>query len=149
MSAGDQRIREAFVELADTLVADYDVIDFLHVLTLRTTALLDVTACGVMVVDHRQALNLVAASSEQTRLLELFQLQNAEGPCFDSYNSQAPVQAPDLTEMIRRWPQFAPRAIEVGYAAVHALPMRLRETTIGAVNLFSDAVGSLSVESIG
>ncbi|HEU5158432.1 MAG TPA: GAF and ANTAR domain-containing protein [Streptosporangiaceae bacterium] len=148
MSVGDPRIRDAFIELADTLVADYDLIDFLHVLTLRTVELLDVTACGLLVADHRGVLNLVAASSEQMRLLELFQLQNAEGPCLDSFNTQSPVQCPDLSKVGDRWPHFAPRAIETGYIAVQALPMRLRESTIGAVNLFNDTVGVLDPEAI-
>ena len=148
MRVSEGLVRDAFVELADTLVADYDVIDFLHMLALRAVEVLDVTACGLLVADHHQALNLVAASSEQTRLLELFQLQNSEGPCLDCYSSQAPVQCADLTQFAQRWPQFAPRAIETGYAAVQALPMRLRDTTIGAMNLFTDVIGFLEPEAI-
>jgi hypothetical protein len=147
-SVGDPRVRDTFVELADTLVADYDVMDFLHMLTLRTVELLEVTACGVLVVDHRGVLNLVAASSEQTRLLELFQLQNVEGPCLDSFNSQAPVQCPDLAMVGDRWPRFAAQAIATGFSAVQALPMRLRDITIGAVNLFSDTAGALDPEAV-
>jgi hypothetical protein len=148
MSTSDQQIRDTFIDLADTLVADYDVIEFLHTLALRTVELLDVTACGLLVVDHHDFLNMVAASSEQTRLLELFQLQNSEGPCLDSFNVREPVQCPDLSQVVERWPRFAPRAIEVGFAAVHALPMRLRDTTIGAMNLFSDSAGALAPEAI-
>ena len=148
MTVSDRRTRDAFVELTDTLVADYDVIDFLHMVSLRSVELLGVTACGLLVADHRQILNLVAASSEQTRLLELFQVQNAEGPCLDCYNSRAPVQCPDLGEAVERWPLFAPKAIETGYAAVQALPMRLRDSTIGVVNLFSDTAGGLDAEAI-
>jgi ANTAR domain/GAF domain len=148
MIVSDRRIRDAFIELADTLVADYDVIEFLHMLALRAVELLNVTACGLLVADHRNVLNLVAASSEQTRLLELFQLQNAEGPCLDSYHSQTPVQCPDLSEVADRWPRFASRAVEIGFVAVQALPMRLRDTTVGAVNLFSDTVGALEPDAI-
>jgi hypothetical protein len=148
MSTTDRRVRDAFVELADTLVADYDVIDFLDTLALRTVDLLDVTACGLLLVDHHQILNLVAASSEQTRLLELFQLQNSEGPCLECYTSGAPVQCPDLTEVGQRWPLFAPAAVDTGYLAVQALPMRLRDTTIGALNLFSDVSGALDPEAV-
>src|SRR6266545_5635781 len=130
MTTTDRRVREAFVELADTLVADYDVIDFLDMLALRAVDLLDVTACGLLLVDHHQILNLVAASSEQTRLLELFQLQNSEGPCLDCYTSGAPIHCSDLSEVTERWPLFAPAALATGYTAVQALPMRLRDTTI-------------------
>jgi len=148
MSTTDRRVRETFVQLADTLVADYDVIDFLDMLALRTVDLLDVTACGLVLVDHNQVLNLVAASSEQTRLLELFQLQNSEGPCLECYRSGAPVQCPDLTQVAERWPLFAPAAIDSGFVAVHALPMRLRDSTIGAMNLFGAVSGTLDAEAV-
>jgi transcriptional regulator with GAF, ATPase, and Fis domain len=148
MSTTDQRVRETFVQLADTLVADYDVIDFLDMLALRAVDLLDVTACGLVLVDHHQVLNLVAASSEQTRLLELFQLQNSEGPCLDCYTSGVPVQCADLAQVAERWPLFAAAAIETGYTSVQALPMRLRDSTIGAMNLFSAESGTLDAEAI-
>jgi transcriptional regulator with GAF, ATPase, and Fis domain len=148
MSTIDRRARDTFVELADTLVADYDVIDFLDMLARRAVDLLGVTACGLLLVDHHQVLNLVAASSEQTRLLELFQLQNSEGPCLDCYHTGMPVHSSDLAEVEERWPLFAPAAIDTGYAAVQALPMRLRDATIGAMNLFSAAPGALDPEAI-
>jgi len=144
----DRQVRDTFVELADTLVADYDVIDFLDTLARRAVDLLSVTACGLLLADHYQALNLVAASSEQTRLLELFQLQNSEGPCLECYHSAAPVHCPDLTQADDRWPLFAPAARATGYAAVQALPMRLRDTTIGAMNLFNAAPGALDDEAV-
>jgi transcriptional regulator with GAF, ATPase, and Fis domain len=148
MSTIDRRARDTFVELADTLVADYDVIDFLDMLARRAVDLLSVTACGLLLVDHNQVLNLVAASSEQTRLLELFQLQNSEGPCLDCYHTGMPVQCPDLTQVGERWPLFAPAAIDTGYGAVQALPMRLRNATIGAMNLFSAAPEAMDPESV-
>jgi transcriptional regulator with GAF, ATPase, and Fis domain len=148
MITNDRQVRHAFVELADTLVADYDVIDFLDMLAQRAVDLLGVTACGLLLVDHHQVLNLVAASSEQTRLLELFQLQNSEGPCLDCYHSGAPVRCPDLTQVDQRWPLFASAARDTGYAAVHALPMRLRDLTIGAMNLFSAGRGTLDDDAI-
>jgi hypothetical protein len=140
--------RQTFVELADTLVTDYDVIDFLDFLAHRVVELLAVTACGVLVADHHGTLNLLAASSEQTRLLELFQLQNAQGPCLDSYRSGEGVHCEDLTQTQVRWPLFAPAAVATGYRAVHALPMRLREEVIGAVNLFSAEPGPLDSEDV-
>jgi transcriptional regulator with GAF, ATPase, and Fis domain len=148
MSSIDRRARDTFIELADTLVADYDVIDFLDMLARRAVDLLGVTACGLLLVDHHQVLNLIAASSEQTRLLELFQLQNSEGPCLDCYHTGMPVHSPDLAEVEERWPLFAPAAIDTGYAAVQALPMRLRDATIGAMNLFSATPGALDSEAV-
>ncbi|GAA3605459.1 GAF and ANTAR domain-containing protein [Nonomuraea rosea] len=144
----NQLARQTFVDLADTLVTDYDVIDFLDLLAHRIVELLAVTACGVLVADHHGTLNLLAASSEQTRLLELFQLQNAQGPCLDSCRSGDSVHCEDLSQAEGRWPLFASAAVATGYRAVHALPMRLREEIVGAVNLFSAEPGPLSSEDI-
>jgi GAF domain-containing protein len=132
----DQRITETLVELADTLVLGFDGIDFLHTLTERCVQLLGVDAAGILLVDQRGTLNLVAASTEQTRLLELFQLQNEEGPCLDCYHSGQSVACTDLAALPQRWPRFAAAAHEQGFAAVQAVPMRLREQILGALNLF-------------
>src|ERR1700736_2019294 len=120
-------LSETFVELTDTLVAGFDVIDFLHVLTDRSVQLLEVSAAGLLLADPRGELRVVAASSEAAPLLELFQLQNDKGPCLDCFRSGRPVAAADLAAAAARWPQFAPAARQAGFAAVHALPMRLRE----------------------
>ena len=130
-----------FVELTDTMVADFDVIDFLHVLTDRSVQLLDVSAAGLLLADPRGPLRVVAASSETVRLLELFQLQNDQGPCLDCFKAGQPVAAADLAAEARRWPRFAPAARRAGFAAVQALPMRLRDQVIGALNLFRAAPG--------
>jgi transcriptional regulator with GAF, ATPase, and Fis domain len=137
-----QLLSETFVELTDTMVVGFDVIDFLHVLTDRSVQLLDVSAAGLLLADPRGELRVVAASSEAVRLLELFQLQNDQGPCLDCYRSGQPVQAADLNAEAARWPRFAPAALRAGFAAVQALPMRLREQVIGALNLFRAQVGA-------
>ncbi|MFD7157315.1 GAF and ANTAR domain-containing protein [Kribbella sp. NPDC059898] len=148
MSTSDRRVREVFIELSDTLVADFDIIEFLDRLTARCTELLDVAACGILLVDHHGALNLVAASSEQARLVELVQLQNLEGPCLDAFTTGRPVQYADLRDGGSPWQSFAVAAVEAGYLSVQALPMRLRDTTLGAVNLFSEELGPLSTETV-
>ena len=134
-------LSETFVELADTMVASFDVIDFLHALTDRTVRLLDVSAAGLLLADPRGELRVVAASTERARLLELFQLQNDQGPCLDCFRSGQPIAASDLTAEAGRWPRFAAAADHAGFAAVQALPMRLREQTIGALNLFRAVAG--------
>ena len=136
-----QLLSETFVELTDTMVAGFDVIDFLHVLTGRSVQLLDVSAAGLLLADPRGELVVVAASSEAARLLELFQLQNDQGPCLDCFRSGQPVTAADLTIQPDRWPRFAAAARDAGFTAVQALPMRLREQVIGALNLFRAAPG--------
>jgi transcriptional regulator with GAF, ATPase, and Fis domain len=137
-------LTDTFVELTDTMVADFDMIDFLHVLTNRSAQLLNVSAAGLLLADPRGELRVVAASSEAARLLELFQLQNDQGPCLDCFRTGQPVEAADLTVAAQRWPRFAPAARQVGFAAVQAVPMRLREQVIGALNLFSVNAGALT-----
>jgi transcriptional regulator with GAF, ATPase, and Fis domain len=134
-------LSETFVELTDTMVADFDVIDFLHLLTDRSVQLLDVSAAGLLLADPRGELRVVAASSEAARLLELFQLQNLQGPCLDCFRSGRPVTVADLGAEAVRWPRFAPAARKAGFAAVQALPMRLRDQCIGALNLFRAGPG--------
>ena len=143
----DQRITQTLVELADTLVLGFDGIEFLHTLTERCVQLLDVDAAGILLIDQRGNLNLVAASTEQTRLLELFQLQNHDGPCLDCYHSGQGVACADLTTAPQRWPQFATAARDQGFAAVQAVPMRLREQILGALNLFRCSPDAIPVDA--
>ena len=137
----EQMLAAAFVELADTLVADFDVVDFLHGLANRCVGLLEVDAAGLMLADQRGSLRVVASSSEQARLVELFQLQHDQGPCLECFQTGVPVAEPELAAATGRWPSFAPAALEAGFASVQALPMRLRDEVIGAVNLFRHATG--------
>ncbi len=113
-----QLLSETFVELTDTMVAGFDVIDFLHVLTDRSVQLLDVSAAGLLLADPRGELRVVAASSQAARLLELFQLQNDQGPCLDCFRTGRPVAAADLAAEAPRWPRFAAAAEQAGFAAV-------------------------------
>jgi hypothetical protein len=139
----ERLLAAAFVELADTLVTDFDVADFLHGLADRCVQLLKVDAAGLMLADQRGSLQVIASSSEQSRLVELFQLQNDQGPCLECYRSGRPVSEADLAAAGQRWPLFAPAAAGAGFGAVQALPMRLRDEVIGAVNLFRHAPGRL------
>jgi GAF domain-containing protein len=137
----DQRLAQTFVELADTLVAGFDLMEFLHTLTERCVELLEVDAAGLLLADGRGALRLVAASTEQARVAELFQIQNDEGPCVDCFRSGQAVIISDISadDVAKRWPRFAPATLKMGFAGVHAIPMRLRDQVIGTLNLFRSA----------
>ncbi|HZN73718.1 MAG TPA: GAF and ANTAR domain-containing protein [Micromonosporaceae bacterium] len=144
----ERQLAEAFVEIADTLVDDFDVMDFLHQLTIRCAQVLGVSAAGVLLADQRGALRVVAASTEQTRLLELLQLQTDQGPCPECFHTGRPVAVADLTTATHRWPRFVTAARQIGFASVHALPMRLRTDVIGALNLFDSQPGALDEDTI-
>jgi GAF domain-containing protein len=129
-------LARALVELADTLVADFDVVELLTRLTDRCVDVLDVGAAGLMLVSLEGDLRVMASSSEAIRVLELFEVQSQEGPCLDCYRTGRPVVNQDLAVANGRWPRFAAEALAAGICAVHALPMRLRGNIIGALNLF-------------
>lgn len=135
----ERQLVATFVEVADTLVDDFDVIDLLHTLAERCVQLLDVEAAGIMLIDQRGQLHAAAASTENARLVELFELQSDAGPCVDCCRSGEAVVNADLEAEAERWPRFAEAARRSGFVAVHALPLRLRDTVIGALNLFSSA----------
>lgn len=131
------------MHLADTLTDDYDVIDFLHVLVARCTELVNVDDAGVMLADPAGQLHAVAASTEQVRLLELFEVQNQDGPCLDAYRTGEVVHASDLAQRQRDWPTFAEEALRNGFRSAYSVPMQLRDETIGAINLLSSEVKDL------
>jgi transcriptional regulator with GAF, ATPase, and Fis domain len=144
----DERLVDTFVELADTLIDDFDVIDFLHLLVDRCVELLDVDAAGLLLADQRGHLQLIASSNEHVRVLELFQLQNDEGPCLEAYATGVRVSTADLHVNGNQWARFASAATNAGFSAVDALPMRLRSQVIGALNLFRAEPGELSVTAL-
>src|SRR4051812_16636926 len=102
----ESTIVDAFVRLSDTLVADYDVIKFLQFLTQRCVELVDVDEAAVMLASPSGHLQAVASSSERSRLLELFELQNEDGPCLDAYRTGTVVSVADLAQERERWPSF-------------------------------------------
>jgi len=136
--ARERRLAEIFVEVADSLVEDFDVIDLLQRLSARCVELLDVSAAGILLVDAHGELQIIAASDEHTRLLELFALQQDQGPCVECYRTGRARTNIDLSrpEATAGWPRFAVRARETGYTVTHALPLRLRNRVVGALNLF-------------
>ena len=143
-----ERLAEVFVEVADTLVDEFDLIEFLQRLAAHTSDLFDARAAGLLLADHRGRLQLMAASDERSEMLELFQVQAREGPCQDCYTQGTAVINADLTQAGDRWPTFAPRAVAAGYRSVHAFPLRLRNQTLGALNVFGTDTGRMDATDI-
>jgi GAF domain-containing protein len=134
----ERLLARTFLRLADTLVDDFDVVDFLHRLSADSVDILGAEAAGVMLDDGRGGLRLIASSEERMRLLELFELQAAQGPCMDAFRTGATLQA-DEAEGHRRWPGFADVAGDVGFRLMCAVPLQLRGRVIGALNLFRES----------
>jgi GAF domain-containing protein len=140
----ETRVLDAVVSLVDTLLEDFDVVDLLTELTERCAELLDVAAAGFLLADPLDQLRLMAATTEQARELELFQLQADEGPCVDCYATGQPISVADLKVAAARWPRFVPAALDAGFASVHAVPMRAAGIVLGALGLFGTDSGELN-----
>lgn len=135
---------EAFVTLADTMVDDYDIVDLLHGLVERCSELMIATDAGILLPDRDGTLEVVASTSERSRLIGLFQLGAGEGPCVEAYETGRPITVDNFATTYARWPRFATAAAELGYESMHAIPLRLRKETIGSLNLFRDRTGGFS-----
>lgn len=145
----ERAVVAAFVSIANTLSAGgYDTVDLYSSLTEDCARLLDVASAGLLLADGHGRLHLAAASSERTEDVEHFQLQRDEGPCVDCFREGAPVYVADLRQERARWPQFVPAAEAAGFRSVHALPMRLRDTVLGALGLFGTRVGTLDKDDL-
>ena len=141
-----ERLADVFVDVADTLVTDFDLIDFLHTVARHAAEVTGTAEVGLMLADSDGRLHYMASSSESAKLLELLQLQNSEGPCLECFHSGEPIAETDLREAYDRWPVFARRAVGSGVLSVHAFPMRLRDQVIGAMNLFREERVALPAE---
>lgn len=144
----EQRLTRVFVELADTLVDEFDALDFLATLTDRSVELLGADAAGVILLDVHDVLHVVASTSDRVQLLELFELQNDEGPCLDCFQTGRAVINVGAEEARTRWPQFSAALAEVGFQSAHAIPLRLRDSVVGAMNLFCVADSRLSDDHV-
>jgi len=144
----ESQLSAAFIKLADTLVTDFDVIGLLHWLVEECTLILDTEAGGLMLVDPAGQLQLVASTSEEANLVEVFQLAAGRGPCLDCFHTGKPVTVGDIEMDHAHWPEFAGEAVKLGFRSVHATPLRLRGQVIGTMNLFSRKVGALAPEDI-
>lgn len=142
----EHRLVDTFVSLTDTLVDDYDVVDLLQNLVDSAVDLFDAAAAGILLVNQTQELEVMASTSERSSFVGLLQLNAGEGPCVECFATGRPVSVSNTAEMEERWPRFAAMSKESGFASVHAIPMRLRDTTLGSLNLFRETEGPLNPE---
>ncbi|POH63667.1 MULTISPECIES: GAF and ANTAR domain-containing protein [Cryobacterium] len=140
----EERINDAFVRVAGSLVADYDIVDLLSTLVYTCTQLLDVQAGGILLADGTGMLELVASTSEEAEIVEVMIVAAGAGPCIDCYQTGAVVSVPDIETDPRDWPRFRRTALDQGFRAAHATPLRLHGEVIGAMNLLSTEAGALS-----
>ncbi len=141
-------LARTLVELADSLVADFDVVELITLVADRCVDVLDVAAAGLMLATADGELRVLASSSEAMRVLELFEVQADEGPCVDCYRTGEPIVNLRLDAVDGRWPTFGPKAYEAGFRSVHALPMRLRKQTIGALNMYRVDEGEMRASDV-
>ena len=144
----DEWLARTFIELADTLVAEFDVIDFMCTLVDRCTELLESSEVGLALADANGQLRVLASSTERMRVLELIEVQSDEGPCRDCFRDGAPVVNQRLDAADSLWPTFAAQARAAGFQMVHALPLRLRDETIGAMNIFNPGLSELTLQEV-
>ncbi|WP_258070704.1 GAF and ANTAR domain-containing protein [Pseudoclavibacter sp. AY1F1] len=137
----DTQLLETFAVLADTLVAGYDVVDLLQTLVDRCQSLLEVTAAGILLADEHGDLELVVSTSEAASVVETMQISADAGPCIQSFTEGSIVAVEDIREAPDSWLMFKESALEHGYLAVQAVPLKLRDTTIGTLNLLRATPG--------
>jgi GAF domain/ANTAR domain len=143
----ERRLARVFVELADSLIDDFDVLEFLSVLVERCVELLDIAAAGIVLSDQKGGWRMAAASCEGVRQVESFAIQAEDGPCLDCVRTGQAVSSADLEEE-RRWGRFAPAALAVGFRTTHVVPMRLRRTVIGAMSLLNTDAAEIDEMSV-
>lgn len=141
--AREALLAQTLVQMAESLVDDFDLVDLLTLLSDRCVEILDVAAAGLMLASADGTLRRMASSSEAMTVLEVFEEESEEGPCPDCYRTGVAVINVDLAVVDGRWSLFAPRALAAGFRSVHALPMRVRGQTIGALNLFREDEGQM------
>jgi len=145
----ERQLTAAFVTLADTLVADYDVVDLLQTLVDTCRDLLDASAAGIMLADSATGeLAVVASTSEKSRLVEVMQLSSGFGPCVECFHTGTAVSVSDVDDLGDRWPGFREAVLEQGFRSVHGVPLRLRGRVIGTLNLFRALPGEMSAEDL-
>lgn len=144
----ERKVSELYVRLSDTLVSGYDVSEFLQMLVEGCKDVLEVDVVGVLLEKRDGELSVSAASDEEMRTLEALELQTRGGPCFDAYTQQQQVVVEDLEACRDRWPQFVEKALDLGFRCGHAFPLRRREDTLGALDMYKEAPAPFTEDDV-
>lgn len=139
--SSEQRLTEAYVELADCGPGQFDIADFLRRLAHRSVELLDAAGASVMLADNHGQLKLVASSSPGIRVAEAPDPRVGSGPGPEAYLSGRPVTCTDLDDVPERWEGFAALARAAGYRSAHAWPLRHQDQVLGAIELYGANTG--------
>lgn len=140
----EHKLLGVFVNLADTLVDDFDIVDVLQRLVDDCISLFDASAAGILLLSPSNLLEVIASTSERSELVELMQLRVGAGPCVQAATAGEVVSVDDIDQIAHRWPAFAADARASGFSSIHAIPLRLRDSTLGSLNLFRDEPGALN-----
>ena len=132
----DEVLFATLIELADTTIIGFDLISFADRLVGACVEVLGVTAAGILLADQYGSLRVLASTDEETRMLELLELQNNDGPCLEAFRTGDLIEGVGLSRFKTRWPHFVAAAMSVGITNAYAVPLRLRDQTIGALNIF-------------
>lgn len=140
----EHRLLGTFVALADSLVDEFDVVDVLQRLVDECISLFDASAAGILLLSPSDELEVIVSTSERSELVELMQLRVGAGPCVEAATTGQVVSVDDIDQIADRWPAFAADARASGFSSIHAIPLRLRDSTLGSLNLLRDEPGTLN-----
>lgn len=144
MSKREDQLLQTVGTLADSLVDNFDIVDLLQLLVDECASIFDATAAGILLVSPSGELEVIVSTSERSEFVGLMQVRAGQGPCVEAIQTGQVVSVEDLRHIAERWPKFAEDARKSGFSSLHAIPMRLRDSVIGSLNLFRDRVGELN-----
>jgi diguanylate cyclase (GGDEF)-like protein len=140
-------LSKVLTEFAQTMLTDFPIQGILDRLVERIVEIMPVTAAGVTLIAADRQPRYIAASDPSALRYEKLQSNVGEGPCLAAYETGEPISVPNL-RVDERFPEFAPRALTAGLAAVFAFPLRHDAMHLGALDLYRDAPGALSRSSL-